>query len=206
MNFRKVNDISNSIVNMIEKYYIDEFTIPFVRRGSYKLFSIYHRPTKTLMNVLSESNVIRKTTKKSKRPNYLDAYIGFNEPLGLRPELHQISMDDLIKYDEHQIAPIKNEMISQLEGEVPEAYFTISFSLSGLRLIGVRVMMLNEFKEEVYNQDWSHLIGLNYDDEYNRDHSNIEHDDIDISIKADKLHDEEEMDICLNVEEKTKGQ
>lgn len=206
LNFRKINDINNAILDMIEKYFSDEFKISMVKKGAYLMFEIYNSDSNSLITVMSEGNLKRK--KKKFKPTYLDRYVSINAKYKLYPKNEQLYL-----FDDEKLEPTQNQMINERGSNIPEKYFTIVFDIQGLKLTSVRIIMLNEQKEEIFSEDWSEYIGIDYDDlfDYYDDVNEEAYNSLpmtpkmlDKKDKSDMDSDQYEVDISKKKKEKIK--
>lgn len=188
-NFRKVENVGNSVIKMIETIYDGEYEVPILMRGNYPVFSIYHADTKTLVGVMSKGCRERVFNRKSKNPHYLNALVGINSKHKLEPLAGQMSIGDLTTYSKDKTEPIRIKMKDQIDGVEPEYYFTILYDMDGYTLTSVEMVLLTEELQEVFREDWSDYIEIDYHNSYDEEHESSDpYNMLKISVKENKIN------------------
>lgn len=196
VNFKKIDNIGNSIIRLMETNHQDEFVVPIILRGSYEVFMIFHKESKTLITFMSTSNKDRIMKRKAKSVHYFEALVDFNTKHHLTPDYEQQNLgEEYVKHEQEKLDPIKLQVMNQLDGIEPEFYSTVVFGMDGLNLTSVEIMLISEFMDIIKHEDWSEYIEVDYHNNYDVIIDDYSYDSLDISIKPDKINKNHSVEI-----------
>lgn len=172
----------------------------------FPVFMIYHIETKILIGVMSGGCRERILKRKKKNPHYLNALVGFNAKHHFQPVSEQLTLVNLIAYNDEQIEPIKIKVRDKIDGIEPERYVTVLYDMDGLTLTGVEMILMTEKLEVAFRENWSDYIEIDYHNSYEvQQELTDSYESLEISVRNDKINNDSiDLEVKKNEKEENK--